>query len=66
MGEVTSKSITLLSKPARNLAVAYSLDSREVGDEFYKLGLDCGLEPLYADDVRRAVRKNPRSPRLRS
>ena len=57
MGEVTPKSITFLSKPARNLTVAYSLDPHEAGDEFYKLGLDCGLKPAYADDVRRAVRK---------
>ena len=58
MGEVTPKSITFLSKPARNMARAYSLDPHEAGDEFYKLGLDCGLKPAYADDVRRAVRKN--------
>jgi hypothetical protein len=58
MGEVTPKSITFLSKPARNMARAYALDPHEAGDEFYKLGLDCGLKPAYADDVRRAVRKN--------
>jgi hypothetical protein len=55
--EITPRSITLLSKPARNLAHAYSLDAHEAGDEFYKLALDCGLKPAYADDVRRAVRK---------
>jgi hypothetical protein len=58
MREITPTSITLLSKPARNMARAYSLDPHEAGDEFYKLGLDCGLKPAYADDVRRAVRKN--------
>ena len=56
--EITPRSISLLSKPARSMATAYSLDAHEAGDEFYKLALDCGLKPAYADDIRRAVRKN--------
>lgn len=55
--EITPRSITLLSKPARSMATAYSLDVHEAGDEFYKLALDCGIKPAYADDIRRAVRK---------
>jgi len=48
MSEITAKTITFLSKPARNIARAYSLDPREAGDKFYKLALDCGLKPAYA------------------
>ena len=58
MREVTPKSISLLSKPAQNLTRTYSLDPDEAGNEFYKLALDCGLTPAYANDVRQAVRKS--------
>jgi hypothetical protein len=56
-GQVSSSDVVPLGRAARTIARAHRLDAHDASDEFYKLALDCGIWPSYADHIRGAVRK---------
>lgn len=56
-GVVTSGDIDHLSKFAKQQARAHHLELPGAAEEFYKLGLDCGLGQLYARMIRDAVKR---------
>jgi hypothetical protein len=55
-GNVTSGDAIPLSKFARKQARELRMNPHEADVEFYKLALDCGMSPDYAEYVKRAVR----------
>lgn len=56
-GSVTSGDIKPLCSFARQQVRANSLEPHDAAEEFFKLALDCGLDPDYANYIRDAVRK---------
>ncbi len=56
-GLVTSSDIIPLGDHAKVLTQRYGLLAHEASDEFFKLALDCGLDPGTAKVVRNTVRK---------
>lgn len=56
-GPVTSGDIAPLCRFAKQQARAGRLQPRAAAEEFFKLGLDCGLSPDYAALIRDAVMK---------
>ena len=57
VGWVTSSDIVPLGNYARQLARSHTLHGRDVAEEFFKLGLDCGLDVSDARCVYDEVRK---------
>jgi hypothetical protein len=54
-GNITSGDITILCTTAKRLAKRHGLDSN-AAEEFFRLALDCDLDPGEARAVRDAVR----------
>lgn len=56
LGPITSGDIQTLTKLSRALTRTHGLNSAGASDEFFKLALEHGLDPAYADIIRKAVR----------
>lgn len=56
-GNITSGDIDPLSKRARELIRTFNLVPKSAADEFYKLSLDLGLDPIDATSIYSSVLK---------
>lgn len=55
-GGVTSGDLLPLGRHAKQLAKHHGLDKKIAREEFFKLALECGLEPFEADSIRDSCR----------
>lgn len=55
-GYLTGSDINDLTPFARSCVREHRLDPHNAADEFFKLAVECGARPAYADNVRKSVR----------